>query len=196
MESKGDGPVALRDIEKAAALVFRRQGYGGSTMQQIAAEVGLHKTSLYHHITSKENLLISIAESAMDEPLAQLEQIVAESGLSPDEKLRRAVHMQVIAVTENTDQIASFTMFVHEISDEAVRRDFIERRRKYSAIFQGLVADCLGVDQKSAEAEMAAFGILGICNWMLYWYQPYLAHSPEDLATYFADMAVRSVSRA
>lgn len=191
---KSTGSVGLTSIQRAAARVFRIHGYGGSTMQQIADEVGLHKTSLYHHITSKETLLISIAESAMVEPLSQLERISAAEGVDPHEKLRQAVHMQVLALTERTDQIASFTMFVQEISDPEIRHTFVELRKRYTLIFEQLVAECLGVEASSAEAEMAAFAVLGMCNWILWWYQPDYPHTPESLASHFAQMAVSSVS--
>ena len=185
-------PVTVVDIEKAAALVFRRVGYAGSTMQQIAAEVGLHKTSLYHHISSKQALLVSIAGTAIDEPLRKLEQIAADPSLDRVEKLRRAVYMQVLAVTESTDQIAAFTMYINEIEDDKTRLEFSERRKKYSFMFQGLVASCRGVPPADANAYIITFGILGIINWMLFWYQPDMPQAPETLATIYAEMAVRS----
>lgn len=61
--------VTRCEIEEAAARVFRREGYRGSTVAHIADEVGLHKTSLYHHIQSKQELLVALAHFVLDEPI-------------------------------------------------------------------------------------------------------------------------------
>lgn len=185
--------VAVADIERAAALVFRRVGFAGSTMQQIADEVGLHKTSLYHHIDSKQALLVSIAGTAIDEPLARLKLIVADESLDDFDKLRSAVYMQVLAITQSTDQIAAFTMYINEIEDDRTRAEFSERRKNYTVIYERLVAHCLGVPESDQTAETITFGILGIINWMLFWYQPDNPQKPETLAETYAEMAVRSV---
>lgn len=192
--SKANGSVERGDIDRAAALVFRREGFRGSTMQQIADEVGLHKTSLYHHISSKESLLSSIAQVAISHSLEEIEKIAVDEDLSPTGKLRRAMYMQVLEITGHTDQVAVFTLFLNEISDDASRREFEARRDRYGELMQGIIADCLGLPADSDEAKMASFGVLGICNWMLFWYNPDGQFGPEQLATRFADMAVSAVS--
>lgn len=189
----GNGHVSRDDIDRAAALVFRREGFRGSTMQQIADEVGLHKTSLYHHITSKESLLTSISQTAIDHSLAEIERIAVDDDLSPTGKLRRAMYMQVMEVTNHTDQVAVFTMYLDEIQDEAVRAEFVARRDRYGELMQQIIADCIGVPAASDEARMTSFGVLGMCNWMLFWYHPKRHFGAEELAGQFADMAVAAV---
>lgn len=190
-----NGHVELKDIERAAALVFRREGYRGSTMQQIADEVGLHKTSLYHHITSKESLLVSISQVAITASLAGLEQISKDADLTPTGKLRQAVRLQVRELTANTDQVAVFTMYLREISDDSIRQEFIDRRDRYGVLFQRLVADCLGEPEDSSHARMVSFGILGMCNWLLNWYHEGGEFAAESLAETYSEMAVNAVVR-
>lgn len=190
-----NGHVELKDIERAAALVFRREGYRGATMQQIADEVGLHKTSLYHHITSKESLLVSISQVAITTSLAGLEKISQDADLTPVGKLRQAVRLQVRELTSNTDQVAVFTMYLREISDDATRQEFIARRERYGALFQSLVASCLGEPEGSAHARMVSFGILGMCNWLLNWYHEGGEFAAESLAEAYSEMAVNAVAR-
>ena len=44
-------------IIEAAALLFKKKGYAGTTMRDLAAELGIEAASIYHHIKSKEELL-------------------------------------------------------------------------------------------------------------------------------------------
>lgn len=188
-----EGHVSRDDIQQAAALVFRREGYRGSTMQQIADEVGLHKTSLYHHITSKESLLASISQVAINHSLSEIEKIAADDTIDAGEKLRRAISMQVLEVAGHTDQVAVFTMYLSEISNEALRAEFVARRDRYGELIQGLVADCLGVRPSSREAKMTSFGLLGMVNWMLNWYHHDGEFTAEELAERYADMALAAI---
>ncbi|POA42726.1 hypothetical protein C1893_29090 [Pseudomonas sp. MPR-ANC1] len=45
---------------EAARELMAEQGYGAMTMRQLAARVGLQPGSLYHHIVSKEDLLLDV----------------------------------------------------------------------------------------------------------------------------------------
>jgi AcrR family transcriptional regulator len=44
-----------------AAELFARQGYTGTTMNQVAAACGVSKPTLYHYFTDKQSLLLHIA---------------------------------------------------------------------------------------------------------------------------------------
>ena len=190
------GHVELADVERAAALVFRRQSYRGATMQEVADEVGLHKASLYHHIKSKQSVLVSIAKTAINNSLLELESICRDEDLEPVQKLWQAVHMQVTEITKHPDQIAVFTMYLNEISDDKMREEFIARRKRYEDLYLQIVADCLGVQTTSADAKLTSLAILGMCNWTLNWYHPGGSIKPAALAAKFADMATRAISTA
>ncbi|MFC4945793.1 TetR/AcrR family transcriptional regulator [Pseudonocardia sp. GCM10023141] len=186
-------PVARADIERAAARVFRREGYRGSTMQHIADEVGLHKTSLYHHIQSKDSLLLAIAEFAMGEPLQELRTLSQDESLDEVQKLERAVYELVMMVTQRTDSVAVFTMYAQDIGDPDRARFFAQQRHEYGEIFEGLVADCLRVSGCDDDPRKVSTAILGMCNWMLHWYQPGHRETPVEMAEAFSRIALRMV---
>src|SRR6266436_6194912 len=84
------------DILKSAAAAFRRLGYHGATVEQIAAALHMKKGNLYYYFRNKEEILFACHQYSLDR-LAQLLDRVEHSGLTPDEKLRTlilgAVHM-------------------------------------------------------------------------------------------------------
>ena len=66
MNSRPSGSPKLRRIlERAARLIFEK-GYEGTSMQDIADACGLTKAGLYHHVATKEALLIAVMEYGMD----------------------------------------------------------------------------------------------------------------------------------
>ncbi|GCE21918.1 TetR/AcrR family transcriptional regulator [Dictyobacter kobayashii] len=50
MQDKESRSVARERVLDAAELLFARQGYASVTLRAIAAQVGIHHTSLYHHV--------------------------------------------------------------------------------------------------------------------------------------------------
>ena len=52
--------MTREDILEAAAQVFRQKGFHGASMQDIAKAVNLQKPSLYHHVSSKQEILLAL----------------------------------------------------------------------------------------------------------------------------------------
>src|SRR5215217_7554608 len=88
------------DILKTAAKAFRRLGYHGATVEEIAAALHMKKGNLYYYFKNKEEILFACHQYSLDR-LLQLLEDVERSDLGPDEKLRRLV-----------------VAFVHTILDE------------------------------------------------------------------------------
>ena len=57
--------MTREDILEAAAQVFRQKGFHGASMKDIADAVNLQKASLYHHVSSKQEILLSILDRAL-----------------------------------------------------------------------------------------------------------------------------------
>ena len=66
------------EVYSAALRLFTEKGYHATSMQDIAAAVGLYKGSLYHYIGGKEDLLVEVFERGMGALLADVERIADE----------------------------------------------------------------------------------------------------------------------
>src|SRR5438874_14783 len=88
------------DILKSAAKAFRRLGYHGATVEQIAAALHMKKGNLYYYFKNKEAILFACHQYSLDELIRLLDE-VQQSGLPADQKLRTLI-----------------VAFVHTILDE------------------------------------------------------------------------------
>src|SRR6476646_1393208 len=88
------------DILKAAARAFRKLGYHGATVEEIAAALHMKKGNLYYYFRNKEEILFACHQYSLD-CLMQLLEDVERSGVEADQKLRRLI-----------------VAFVHTILDE------------------------------------------------------------------------------
>jgi AcrR family transcriptional regulator len=55
----------------AAARVYARRGFGGATLDEVAAEAGFTKGAVYSHFGSKENLLLALMEEHLASHVAE-----------------------------------------------------------------------------------------------------------------------------
>jgi AcrR family transcriptional regulator len=77
-------------ILDAACMLLARKGYDLMTMDEVAAEVGLAKASLYKHFDSKEALAAAAMIRLIDQVMDTFDAL--EASLTPVEKLKAVLH--------------------------------------------------------------------------------------------------------
>jgi AcrR family transcriptional regulator len=180
------------DIIQAAAAIFRRKGFHGTSMQEIADAVGLQKASLYHHITSKQDILFAILEQALDLLIADMRAVV-DSDLSPEEKLKLAMQVYMGRLTEDAD-LAAVLLLEHRSLEDKLRRKHVRRRDRYEGLWRQIIHE--GIEQgafRSVDVPLVAFAILGVQNWMITWYKEGGRLQALEIADHFSDLFLRGL---
>lgn len=191
------GPPRVRgdEVYAAALRLFRDKGYHATSMQDIAAAVGLTKGSLYHYIGSKEDLLARAFACAMDALLAEVERIAADPALPPSAQLRQIIAAHVEAVATNLDAL---TVYLHEwraLAGESLA-GVRSQRERYTALVSDVVRRGVGAGEfRTADAGIATLGVLGMCNWLCQWYRPDGRLSAAEVAGHFADLVLGGLAR-
>ena len=60
-------------IIEAAKRSFAQHGYEGTTLSQIAKEVGIQKPSIYNHFKNKNDLYLYVADMVMDDLIVRMQ---------------------------------------------------------------------------------------------------------------------------
>lgn len=181
------GEARREEVVKAAARLFREKGYHATSMQDIADLVGLRKGSLYYHVVSKEDLLFQIMDRGVSAALKDLE-VICASDLLPTEKLRKAVHNLVGALADQTERVIVFLQEARSLGPEQVKSITIKRKR-YEMLFRGILEEGnqQGLFQVS-DTKLAAYGLLGMCNWIHRWYKESGPISPAQIGQAFSEI--------
>jgi AcrR family transcriptional regulator len=175
-------PARRDQILEEAARLFGRRGYHATSMRDIGDAAGILAGSLYAHISSKEDLLHEIVLRAANRFLAELEAITAE-GLTPEDRLRRAMRAHVAVVASIVDAAWVFHHEWKALTGE--RREEIRRlRRRYERLWDEVVRDLPG----SADPRFARLLVLSAANWTYTWYRPDGPLSPDEVADRFTDL--------
>lgn len=179
--------MSRADIIQAAAQIFRRKGFHATSMQDIADAVNLQKASLYHHVDSKQEILFTILEHALDLLIGDMRAVV-DSDLSPEEKLRLAMQVYMGRLTEDAD-LATVLLLEYRSLEKKLRSRHAVRRDRYESLWRKIVEE--GVQQgvfRPIDISIATFAIMGVQNWMITWYREGGRLTALELSDHFSEL--------
>lgn len=175
------------EILEAAAQIISRKGFHAASMQDIAEAVHLQKASLYHHVSSKQEILLELLNRALDLLIERVSSALILSS-SPQEKLRCAIRMYLQALSEY-NSLAAVLLLEHRSLDPELRSLHIPRRDRFERIWRDIIQDGkeAGVF-RCHSASLTARALLGTMNWTITWYRRDGPLPIEQIADQFADL--------
>jgi AcrR family transcriptional regulator len=182
-----------RQVRAAALRLFRDKGYHATSMRDIAEAVGINKGSLYSYIRSKEDLLIPFFERAMGLLLEQIEAISADATLSPTERLTRAIHAHISAVTENLDILTVYLSEWRQLTADSLHT-VRQQRERYAALFLTIIEDGERSGEfRRVDPRITMLGMIGMCNYLFRWYRTDGRLAPGQIADVLTDLLLRGM---
>jgi TetR/AcrR family transcriptional regulator, cholesterol catabolism regulator len=173
------------EILIAAAQIFSQKGFHATSMQDIADAVNLQKASLYHHVSSKQEILVEILDRALDLVIKRMQEVMAQP-LAPDEMLRQAMIVYLTTLLEHRD-LAAVLFLEHRSLEPELHARHIPRRDCFEGLWRSLIQQ--GLDAGlfcCVDPGMAARALLGVANWTITWYRPAGFLTPREIAEQFA----------
>lgn len=190
---KASSPTRV-EILKAAAGAFRRLGYHGATLEEIAAALAMKKGNLYYYFRSKEDLLFACHQYSMDRLLEVLH-TVEKSDLSPEQRLRRLIESFVHTILDDLHGTALF-LDVKVLGPRRLKQT-IARRDEFDQGIRRIIQAGVdwGVFDPKVDPKLLSFALLGAVNWIPRWYSPDGPARSEDIANQFAAYLIAGLRR-
>jgi TetR/AcrR family transcriptional regulator, cholesterol catabolism regulator len=167
------------ELTRIAARLFAENGYQGTSLADLAEELGIQKPSLYHHIDSKEDLLWEVAWEGAEAFHSGLDAVPADAPATERIRLALRAHLAVVAC-----QLDVATVFVREWRYlEGERRErFVAERRRYEERIRDLFREGVEGSQLRTDLDVATAALLFLsaANWAYTWLRP--GSSTDELA--------------
>jgi AcrR family transcriptional regulator len=161
-----------KKILSVAAHLMSRKGYTGVSLQEIADKVGLHKSTLFHYIKNKEELLLQIfGDTFEEEGIRTLKEISRDHSLAPEEKLRKAIDFHLTSVDKDFDSIS---IFLDQIRSLPKKHQLmaLKARKEYEKCFQKIIAEMKRKGYfEGLDKQIVTLGVLGMLNWVPMWFR-------------------------
>jgi AcrR family transcriptional regulator len=176
------------EILKSAAAAFRRRGYHGASVDEIASALEMTKGNLYYYFKNKEEILFACHDYSLDVLLTLMAEVQAETA-APDVKLRKLV-LAFIHVILDELQGTALTLDLQALSPALLKR-VIAKRDQFDHGMREIIQD--GIDQglfRPGDPKMIAFAMLGAVNWIPKWFDPAGPLRSDEIGQSFADYLV------
>ena len=159
-------------ILETAARVICEKGYEGASIQDIAEACGLTKAGLYHHIRSKEHLLLEIQNYGMDVFEEQvLNQVLTIA--DPLERLKTCMEKNILLVTHGWSKEVTIILHEHATLTGDARAQINARKKRYVRFLENSFAEAVRDGQiRPVNPTVAAFAFLGMVLWIYKWFRP------------------------
>lgn len=176
----------------AAVTAFAERGFHGTSTRDIAAAAGMSPAAVYVHHKSKEELLYLISRTGHEQTLALLREAIAKAD-EPAGQLAAAVRAFVAFHAEEHTMARIINYELAALSDDHLR-EIAALRRAITDEVRALVERGVAAGVfDTGRPRMAAIAVLSLGVDAARWYRDEGAWSPEDVAAYYVDLAMRIV---
>jgi len=175
-------------ILHAALSAFREQGFHATSLDDIAARLGVRNTALYYYFADKDALLYECHR----ESLAELERMIEASAAcceSPEERLAYLLREHVRIMTDTLEG-SPLAFEVPALSPKR-RAAIVAGRDRYEQLLRKLISAGIAAGAfRAVNPKVVVFAMLGSINWIARWYQPGGRMNAGELGQQFADYLI------
>jgi AcrR family transcriptional regulator len=177
---RGRPGYSLDSLLDVAVTAFNERGYDATSMDELAARLGITKSAIYHHVSSKVDLL----RLALDRALDALFAVTEEPGATTGRAIDRLEHVVRGSVHVLTAELAFVTLLLRVRGNSEVERTALQRRREFDRIVTDLVraAEDEGDVRPDVDPAVTSRLLFGTVNSLTEWYRPDGGLSADDLA--------------
>lgn len=160
--------------------VFTDHGYDAATLELIAKRLGLSKSAVYHHFSSKQEML----EIALDRVLGALESIFSAHAATTGSAADRIRFVVTGAVQVACEQRPYLLLLLRLHGNSAVETSAMERRRGFDAKLRDLfeLSRAEGTLRQDIDPGLAERFTFGLINSIVEWYRPDGQYSSSEIA--------------
>jgi len=171
---------SLDSLLDVAVAVFNERGYDATSMDELATRLGITKSAIYHHVTSKVELL----RLALDRALDALFAVTREPGATTGPAIDRLEHVVRGSVRVLAEELPFVTLLLRVHGNSPVELAALERRREFDRIVSDLVsaAEEEGDVRPDVDPAVTSRLLFGTVNSLTEWYRPGRGLDPDALA--------------
>jgi AcrR family transcriptional regulator len=180
-----------RILEEAVKLFYER-GFTGTTLDDIAAELGVTKPFIYTHFRSKTDLLAAICSPTIELSLDAVARAAKGPG-SPRDRLYRAIVDFTEVVLSRQANIAIYFREEKNLSPDALQQINV-LRKKFDRVLSKLLAEGVASGEFDIkDVSLSALAIGGMISWAYTWHRPEGRLALDDMCERMADLALQMV---
>jgi AcrR family transcriptional regulator len=181
-------------IVRESIKLFEKKGFSETSIQDVVDALGVTKGTFYYYFNSKEELLMDIHLIYINKILQEQQLILANQDNNCKEKLLDIAKLLIGSIENQGASARVFFREMRNLNDEHLT-EIIKKRDQFRINVQELVET--GIKQREfrndLQPDIVTFGVLGICNWSYFWFNPNGKVKDEEVAGIFVEMLLNGI---
>ena len=156
------------EIYSAAVRLFRERGYAASSMRDIAERVGIEASSLYSHISSKEEILRDICMDCSEMFEAGMKEVLATEGPFL-QKIQALMRLHIDMAINHPSSVTVFNDEWKHLPPASLEK-FLASRRAYEAAYRNIIKEGMAAGEFAQRSSKVVFNIIiNSTQWLHYY---------------------------
>lgn len=169
------------ELVRAAAKLFRDQGYERTTVRDLGNAVGLQSGSLFYHFRTKEEILVAVMALGITATTEQLGEAIARAR-HPREKLSALFHVHLSSLLGDNQAALEVMLYEWRSVSAAAKPGLIVLRDRYEALWQEVLDEAAAARLVKQDTRLLRRTLLGSLHWSVQWYKSDGELSVDELA--------------
>lgn len=188
-----DNSTKKQIILEAAARLFRDKGYSATSMRDLAEAVQLKASSLYNHISSKEEILQTICFDNAHRFLAGMQEIEQLPG-SAVHKIEALIRLHIRIAREDITSVTAFNDEWRHLSEPHLGK-FKLLRKSYENRFKAIIESGIQAGElRPLHAPVVLYTLFSSVRWLYDWFKPERGVSAEILESEIITMLLQGMT--
>jgi TetR/AcrR family transcriptional regulator, cholesterol catabolism regulator len=188
-------PRRQEEVVDVATAIFFTRGYRASPLTAVADELGIGKSSLYHYIRSKQDLLVAICDRVHHDIEQILDDVIAEPDLSALSRIERYVRAQISYSLAHWKRMTVYHDEMGHLKGGA-RKSVVERSREHRYVIRMLVRDAQreGSVALDVDPELLTDCLFAVVASAYRWVRPAAGLTSETVASEVTRFVIRGMT--
>lgn len=180
-------PLSVDKLVEAAAKLFRQRGYAATTTRQLSSDLGIQRASLYHHISTKEDLLFEISIRSLTHIIDAVR--AAAEAAPPEQRMQALIRAHLETALAEQDMHATMLIELNHLTLER-RAAVVAKRAAYEQLVAREIAQAqaAGLLRADLSARQLTLALLNLLNWTIFWYRVEGADTAASLAEWMGSL--------
>lgn len=177
------------ELVRAAARLFRDQGYERTTVRDLGNAVGLQSGSLFYHFRTKEEILVAVMALGITATTEQLAAALSRAK-TPREKLAALFHVHLHSLLGDNQAALEVMLYEWRSVSAAAKPGLIVLRDRYEALWQEALDEAAAAGLVKPDTRLLRRTLLGSLHWTVQWYHGNGELSVAELADRMLELTV------
>jgi AcrR family transcriptional regulator len=181
-------------IKKAAINLFYKKGYFATSMSTIAKATGIRKSSIYHHYSTKEDILLDIFRTTMSDLQDTLQKRLGEA-TGAKERIKAVIYCHVIFHVQRQKEAIIAESELRGLTARNYK-EIIQMRDDYEKLLQDVLEEGVaeGIFAES-DIKVISYAILSMGTAVCTWFKKSGRLSKEAVADIYADFILKGLAK-